>query len=392
MNMHWEINKPDQVIATIAKILLFLVAVTACLIVICYDLKTDNRSLGHSYVPTISASISHLSPEFMNHTAVTLNKTIMNANAKSGLLAVMDVRDSKLLMFVSKRKCHTYRVCDSSDGSIIIKPWEPGSIMKPLTIAAALDTESISAGTTYYESGDITIGDRHFTNALPLSRQRISISDIIAQSLNTGAIFTLKEMGGGEINSKARSIFYEYLNQKYMFGKVKVGDLGATGLVAPAEGMPRQNERYASMSFGIGLTVTPAEIMAAYAALVNGGYYHVPTLKTTGCKTCHQKILKTTTSKSVQNILKKSLQANIKDAKIDGFVMGGKSGTAPVAQADGSYVVGKDSGTYIGYIGRAKPQYIVLVRIDEPETQVIASRIAAEMWIDIVKYFAKIDL
>jgi len=290
------------------------------------------------------------------------------------------------------------KVSDQSifQNAAVSMPWEPGSVMKPLLVSAAFNEGTATPETSYYEPGYVEIDDRTITNSTPWAPQTTTVKDVLYNSLNTGAVFVEKTLGGGEINDQARQTWYDYLVNHYRFSKkTGVEQSGeATGYVGgPFDGYGL-NVRYANMAFGQGVMITPIQLVAAYAAIINGGTYYQPTLaaaqdangrvKGTEPKVVAQNIISAAASSLIKDILKTTLEINNKQAIRSGYVLGGKSGTAQVADANGNYKTDVYDGAYIGYIGGADgPKYIMLVRLDEPKTPGFASAEAYKVWDEI---------
>lgn len=283
-----------------------------------------------------------------------------------------------------------------SDSKLFINPavslpWEPGSIMKPLIVSAAFTEKAATPETSFYDPGYVTIGDRTITDSTAWGAQTMSFRDIINKSLNTGAVFVLKTLGGGSINNKARNTWFDYLTKHYFFAKnTGVQQSGETpGYVPDPNEGDGLEVRYANMSFGQGLTVTPLQMVAAYNAIVNGGTYYQPNLvaktidngKETAVKPkiVANNVISADASQNIREMIKSALEINNKAAVRAGYNLGGKSGTAQIAE-NGVYRTDLYNGAYVGYLGGDSPQYIILVRIDGPQTPGFASAQAYQTW------------
>jgi len=291
------------------------------------------------------------------------------------------------------------KVSDQSifTNATVSMPWEPGSVMKPLLFGAAFTEGTANPDTSYYDPGYVQIDDRRITNSLNWGAQTMTLHDVINKSLNTGAVFVLKTLGGGEVNEKARITWYNYLSDRYQFGKkTGIEQSGeANGILSgPNEGYGL-NVRYANMAFGQGVTVTPIQLAAAYGSILNGGNYYKPTLVATADKDgkiqpftpkpLANNVISATASAQVKALLQKSLEINNKAAVRAGYNLGAKSGTAQEADSKGNYKSGayNYNGAYIGFLGGDNVQYIVMVRLDEPKTSGFASGEAAKVWAEI---------
>lgn len=316
-----------------------------------------------------------------------LYKTLLSTSSKRATALVLDANTGALKAMVNlvnpdSSICQKSDSCDPAQ-NIAVAPWEPGSALKPLLIAAALSQKAISVNDTYYDSGYARVKDRGFTNAEFFEPQTMTIQDVLTKSLNTGAIHVLKSLGDGTINQQARSTWYDYLTQRYNFGdSTRSGIPGeAAGEVRLPSGGRHIETQYASMAFGVGLTVTPLQLAAAYAAIVNGGTYYQPHVSITlKPKVLHSHVVSPAVSQTMIKMLEQTLKVNEPAAQRSGYMVGAKTGTAPLSGPDGAYKTNVDSGVYVGFIGKTKPQYILLVRLDEPHVNDFASSVARSSW------------
>ena len=325
-----------------------------------------------------------------------LKEGVESTKAASGNAILIDVSDGSIKAMANYP---TYdpnnydKVTDQKlfTNNVVTGAWEPGSVMKPLLIAAAFNENKIDTNFTYPDAGFVQIQDRRITNALPYGAQTMTVLNILQKSLNTGAVTVLKQFGGGEITLQARELWYKYLNEKYQFGKLSgVEQSGeAAGYVAKADEGDAQDVRYANMAFGQGLTVTPLQIAAAYVPIANGGTYYKPHLVASIDENGVQKkfsddkgtqVLTPKTANDVKDLIQKTLEANNAAAVRAGYVLGAKSGSAQVAGGNGQYLDGVTDGVYIGYIGGDTAKYVLLVRLDDPKTDQFASTSAARVW------------
>lgn len=330
-----------------------------------------------------------------------LKAGIERTNSVRGSAIIMEVNNGAVKAMANFPVYEPGNYTQITDQSIfkntaISMPWEPGSVMKPLVVSAALTEGAATPETSYYDPGYVKIADRTITNSTPWAPQVTTVRDIINNSLNTGAVFVEKTLGGGSINDQARQIWYDYLVNHYNFNnKTGIEQAGeATGFVnGPFEGYGLE-VRYANMAFGQGVTVTPIQLASAYASIINGGTYYRPTLVSDrdddgnvivpDPKVLKENVVSATASSQIVDMLKTSLEINNKPAVRAGYVLGAKSGTAQVADGSGNYREDAYNGAYIGYIGGADgPKYIMLVRLDEPKTSGFASTQAYIVWDEI---------
>lgn len=258
---------------------------------------------------------------------------------------------------------------------------EPGSSMKVLTTAAALNEGVINPNTTFYDPAHWLVDGFNITDIEEDggARQQ-SIGSILNLSLNTGATWMLMQMGGGEINQKARNTWYDYLTRHYLFGQatgIEQGYEAVAKVATPQNNGAGINLTYANMSFGQAIELTALQMAAADSAVLNGGTYYKPTLidqliKPDGQKVTNQAkvVAKNVVSAKVsqemvplmQYVVQQHLQAGFSYLNFSpNYIVGGKTGTAQIAQKGGGYYANKFNGTYVGFVGGNKPQYVIVV-------------------------------
>lgn len=276
---------------------------------------------------------------------------------------------------------------DSSvfQNNIVSGALEVGSVMKPLTMAAALNEGTISKDQTYYDPGSFKIDGYTITNVEeaggPGPR---AMRDILKQSLNTGATWMLMQMGGGEINQKARQTWHDYMVNHYGFGKttgVEQGYESEGSIPDPNEGFGL-NLQFANSAFGQGMTATPIQMAAAISAVLNGGNYYQPHLvekvigadgkeTTRSPKLVRQNVVKTETSQTIKEFMEYVFSSNHRVYGMPNlrpqYLIGAKTGTAQIPKPGGGYYDDRFNGMFIGFVGGNEVEYVVVVRVNEPK-------------------------
>ncbi|HET8991518.1 MAG TPA: penicillin-binding protein 2 [Candidatus Saccharimonadales bacterium] len=263
-------------------------------------------------------------------------------------------------------------------------PIEPGSTMKTLTTAAALNLGAITPNESFYDPAHWVIDGFNITDIEQDGGARQQdIASILALSLNTGATWMLMQMsnpGGTTINDKGINAWHDYMVSHFRLGQPTGIEQGyeASGYVPPANlNDPSIDLRYANTSFGQGVSLTAIQELAAFNSVINGGTYYQPTLVS--------KLISpngTTTNNNPKILEKNVVSPKIAPEEIpllenvvtsylhEGFgfmnfpsnyIVGGKTGTAQVAQPSGGYYANIFNGTYIGFVGGNKPQYTIVV-------------------------------
>lgn len=330
-----------------------------------------------------------------------LRAGLENAKSASGSALILDPNTGAVKAMANWPTYDPANYANVADASIftnasVSAPLEIGSTMKPLTVAAALDSGAVPPGYSYYDPAKYVIDDFTVKNIEedggPGNK---NLADILNLSLNTGATQMVMRMGGSgtEINKAGREKWYGYMTEHYRFGKPTGIEQGyeAEGIVPdPNKGYAR-DLTYANTSFGQAMTATPLQLGAAFAAIVNGGTYYRPrlvdyTVASNGKKTVKQpEILKTgvvspAVSETLQPILEYVVDKHSFKRRFDqkNYSVGGKTGTAQIANPAGGYFENDYNGTYVGFVGGDAPQYVVVVSVNKPKIPGYAGSQAAQ--------------
>jgi cell division protein FtsI/penicillin-binding protein 2 len=311
------------------------------------------------------------------------------AKSKSGSAVIMDPATGAIKAmanYPTYNPSEFYKVenGDTFNNASVSSPLEVGSIMKPLTAAAALDQGVVGRNTTYYDPSRYKIGDAVVTNIEEDGGAGTrSVADILELSLNTGATWLLMQMGGGQVNQKARVAWYDYLTNHFRFGKTTGIEQGyeSEGTVPDPNDGFGLNIQYANTAFGQGMTATPLQMAGALSAVVNGGTYFRPHLveQVTDSK---GKVTKKQPEVLTNNVVSKQVSKDTKELmegvvrknyalyglnKPDGsYSIGGKTGTAEITKPGGGYYEDKFNGTFMGFVGGDSPEYVIVIRVNEP--------------------------
>ncbi|QQS19368.1 penicillin-binding protein 2 [Candidatus Saccharibacteria bacterium] len=268
----------------------------------------------------------------------------------------------------------------------VASPIEPGSITKVFTVAAALDSGAITKNTSYYDPGKWTIDGAKVLNvAEGTGNGTQTIKSLLNLSLNTGATWTLMQMGGGKLNDTGRAKLYKYFVDHFRFMKptgIEQGYEGAGFVPDPVDKDNGINITYANMSFGQAYSASVLQMASALGAVVNGGTYYQPTLissTVSGAGDVVQKkpvvlsrdVVSAQTSKSMVELLDYVTEAHTAGfpyMRFDSrYSVGGKTGTAQIID-EKTHLYREDvfNGTFLGYVGGDTPQYTIVVYNIEP--------------------------
>ncbi len=336
-----------------------------------------------------------------------LKKGLDSAKSKSGGAFIMDPNTGAILAMANYPTFNPgefYKVDDPSvfTNGTVSAPLEVGSTMKPLTAAAALDLGVVSKNQSYYDPSHFKVDGFEITNIEEDGGAGTrTIADILQLSLNTGATWLLMQMGGGEINKQARDRWFDYMTNHYQFGKktgIEQGYEAAGTIPDPNEGYGL-NLQYANTSFGQGMTATPLQMGAALSSVINGGTYYKPhlvdgyadskgSLQDAKPTIVRSNVVKRDVGQDIQEFMEYTFSKNHVLYGFPNFqgnyTIGGKTGTAQIANPSGGYFEDKFNGTFMGFVGGNAPQYVIVTRVDEPGIGGYAgSRAAAPIFSDL---------
>ncbi len=270
--------------------------------------------------------------------------------------------------------------------------FEMGSIMKPLTMAAALDVNAVTADTTYYDNGSVTLNGSTISNFDKRGRGKTTMQGVLNESLNTGVVYAVGEMGN--------DIFRDYV-LAYGLGEETGIDLPneSAGLVENIYS-PRDIE-YATASFGQGIAVTPMSMVRALSSLANGGELVTPHLVskiqyTSGVtkniewdKDEKERVLKKETADEITRMLVHVVD----NALLGGTVMkprysiATKTGTAQIAQSGArGYYDDRFFHSFFGYFPAYDAKFLVFLFTLEPKEVRYASRTLTKPFMDIATF------
>lgn len=268
--------------------------------------------------------------------------------------------------------------------------YEMGSIIKPLTVAAGLDSGAISRYTTYYDSGQIELNTFTIRNYDGRGRGTVSMQEVLNQSLNTGVAYVVDKMG--------KDRFREY------FMNLRIGS--ETGIDLPNEtyglisnlNSPRDVE-YATASFGQGIALTPLATVRALSTLGNGGMLITPHLvkQIEYDDGTHKEInfpdgeqvFETVTSEEITRMLVTVVDDALRggDVALPDYTIAAKTGTAQIADnQNGGYYENRFLHSFFGYFPAYDPEFLVFLYTVEPKNVRYASETLTDPFMEVTKF------
>ncbi|MGB9883178.1 MAG: peptidoglycan D,D-transpeptidase FtsI family protein, partial [Microgenomates group bacterium] len=268
---------------------------------------------------------------------------------------------------------------------VVSDTYEPGSIFKPLIVAAALEEKKIHPQDIVNEDGPYKVGEYFIKTWNDKYEGKITITRVLEKSSNVGMVLIGQKLGDDNI--------YSYL-KKFGFGQLTGIDLQGEN----SSYLKPKNSWYpidfATVTFGQGIAVTPIQMVRAFASIINGGYLMRPYVveKIISPKkeiVIKPKIQGKVISPLTSEIIKKMLVSTVENAEAKwdrpkNIKIGGKTGTAQVAIA-GHYDPSKTNASFIGFFPADKPKFIILVMLKEPKASPWGSETAAPIFFEISK-------
>jgi len=370
--------------------------------------KIYNRTFSGNKVPGSEELLSV--PENGKNLILTIDEKIQSkvesilelhtekANAKGGVAIVINPENGEIIAMASYPSFdlnmgHEYIQQVAYSNKAVAMNYEPGSVFKSVTASAALDLGFITPEDTYTCEGQIWVENKQIQCIIPHGTQKLA--SYIRNSCNV--VFA-------QIGQKMGTHLLDFV-ETFNFGSRLPFPLAEqdAGILPVREWY--SDLEAANISFGTSISVTPLQMIYAYAAIINGGDYLKPIIvkevqdfagKT--IQTFEKEVLKKVISEETSSTMVAVLQNVVQDpygcsqAKIPGVPVGGKTGTS-YKSFQGKYQDDKVICSFVGFFPADAPRYLVLVSIDEPYPSYNAygSTIAAPVFKDIAEWILRIE-
>ena len=288
-----------------------------------------------------------------------LNESLKTFKATGGGALLMDVKNGEVLSLVSLPNYNINKRVNITDKNYINKitkgVYELGSIFKTFTIAMALDNNLVTPETIIQNIPQtIKCSSKHEISDIKKFPKNLSVSDILIRSSNVGSTKLAKLIG-----KEGYKNFFKETNL-----------LDAPNFELEEIGVPlplnlKNKCKLETVSFGHGISVTPLQAAATYAALVNGGYYIKPTIIKKEKYEIKKKIISEKTSKQINTILRNVVSGKHGTASLAdvyGYEVGGKTGTSENYQNKKN-----NMNTFISIFPSKEPKYVLLIMLENPK-------------------------
>ena len=342
---------------------------------------------GYDLILTIDRTIQHFAER-------ELRQTLERHEAERGTVIVMEVATAAILAMAS------YPTFDPNHydrfepelfrNPAISEPFEPGSTLKLVTVAAAIDLGLVNPHTTYNDTGEVIVGPHKIHNWDDRAHGRTTVTGLLQKSLNTGAIWVAQILGPQR--------FYRYV-KAFGFGRRTGVDLQgeATGRLRSFTDPVWSQADLAANSFGQGIAVTPLQLVSAVAALANQGQRMRPYVVQARVDAKTGEVADTTTPVVLQQVVNPSTsgtmlqmmeiaatQGETSYALVPGYRVGGKTGTASIPTNTG-YDPELTIASYVGVVPIDRPRFAIFVKVDRPKGVPWGSVVAAPAFRNIAE-------
>jgi cell division protein FtsI/penicillin-binding protein 2 len=306
---------------------------------------------------------------------------------KGATAIVMDPRSSQVLAMANWPPVDPNDLSSASNEDLINRAtgftYEPGSTFKAFTVSAALEEKLVTPTSSFVLPPSIQVADRTIEDAEARPTETMSVAEILAHSSNVGAVTIGLEIGAEK--------FSKWID-RFGFGR-------PTGVQFPAEeqGIVPELDQYSGSSMGNlpigqGLSVTPMQMMAGYAAIADGGILRQPRLiERIGDEAVPEpkghRVIDAGVAAQVREMLEGVLAAGgtASEVSVPGYTLAGKTGTAEVAE-NGTYSETKYVASFIGFAPAQDPKFLAAVIVDQPQGDIYGGSVAAPAFGQIASF------
>jgi cell division protein FtsI/penicillin-binding protein 2 len=331
---------------------------------------------GSNITLTIDANIQY----WVEH---GLTSTIKEMDADGGTVIVMDPQTGAIMAMASLPSFDANHYANASlpdfVNPAISDTYDPGSVMKAMTMAMGIDSGVITPDSTYVDSGQAVIDGITLHNWDEIAHGKLTMTQVLQYSANTGAIWAARRIGNDRFSSYLQSF----------------GFLQPTGLGLPDEaaGLRDQSSAQglttAENAFGESIAVTPLQMVMAYGALANGGTLMRPYIVSSstsgngqgpvtryGPQKVRQVVSSTTAAEVTQMLVESASLSEAQMNLVQGYTIAAKTGTSTPDTSNPS----ETFASVIGYAPASNPRFVILVKLNHPRATIFGGSAAGPLW------------
>jgi len=323
----------------------------------------------------------------------TLKNVIEKWDAAGGSVVVMEPATGRILGMAHMPTYDPNEYAREEDVSVfsneaISSQLELGSVFKPITMAAGLNEKVVTPDTTYEDTGALAIAGYVIRNFDNKAHGVQTMTQVLEQSLNTGVVFVQKQMSKETMRTYIQNFGFGQKTGIDLQGEVS-GDIRNLNKGKDLE--------FATAAFGQGISVTSLQMITAISAIANKGTLMQPhvvdrEVYSDGMEVAKEAVavrdvITPATAEALTKMLVSTVENGYDKAKVRGYFVAGKTGTAQIPDPNGrGYLTDESIHTFVGYAPAYHPQFSMLLSIDRPKGVRFASSSLAPVFSSIMSY------
>ena len=329
-----------------------------------------------------------MEPTVQKNVEDELAKLFSKWNAKSGGAVVLEPKSGKIIAMAAFPEFDPNKYFMEKNLNVFLNPFtekifEMGSVFKPITMAIGIDSGAITPETTYIDKGFVEIGSAKLRNFDEKPRGERNMTQVLEESLNTGAVFAMRKTG--------KKNFKEYLRNFGFYEKTNIDLPGEVNNNLSNLESEREVE-FATASFGQGIAVTPISMIRVLGILANGGKLIKPVILSKNDQKEEQNEGKQVIKKETAFLVSKMLVDVVDNtlaggkAKIDGYSIAAKTGTAQIPDPKTRGYSEEFFHSFFGYFPAYDPKFLIFLFLEKPVGIKYASQTLTDPFINITKF------
>lgn len=356
--------------------------------------RDPNKAIEIPKVPNGTNLVLTLNRDLQAKVESILDQALINYGAENGTIVVMNPRNGEILAMATTPRLNLNNYSDyfllydngSQFNSAIGTSYEPGSIFKVLTMAAALDTGTVGPDTSFIDTGSIQVGGITIQNWNRDAWGQQNMIGCLQHSLNVCLAWISTQMGP--------QAFYGYMER---FGIGHPTGIDLSGEAIGRLKVPGDSDWYSvdlgTNAFGQGVAVTPLQMLMAVSAIANDGRMVTPHVLYAMLRDGHQynvpsqyagSPISPETAHTLNEMLSVSLQEESSQALVPGYRVAGKTGTAQIPTPYG-YDAFHTNASFIGWGPVDDPQFMIYIWLEKPSTSIWSSQTAAPVFSEVAE-------
>lgn len=290
-----------------------------------------------------------------------VKEAVLRHKAKAGGAVVLDIQTGEVLALANWPTYDPHQRRNLSGeqlrNRVLTDTFEPGSTMKPFTVALALEKNMVTPNTMMSIGSKYQVGTKDITDSHPYGS--LTVTQIIQKSSNIGTTKLALQIPAQEMWG--------------MFQSVGLGQAPKIGFEGAVAGRLRPHEKWAkidqaTMSYGYGLSASLFQMARAYTIFARDGELVPISIRKVSSPPVSTRVISTKTALEVRGMLELVTKegGTALKARVPGYRVGGKTGTAHKSQGKGGYASNKYNGFFVGLAPISAPRIVVAVMVDEP--------------------------